>query len=78
MRQFVRQSFVGSGGLLHPSRGTGGSPMPVGIWRESAANRQSGPTNGGGGIRTLVGGISPETVFETAVIWLCRATNRCR
>ncbi len=22
--------------------------------------------NGGGGIRTLVGGISPETVFETA------------
>jgi hypothetical protein len=24
--------------------------------------------NGGGGIRTLVGGISPETVFETVLV----------
>ena len=31
--------------------------------------------NGGGGIRTLVGGISPETVFETLTIWLCRAKS---
>jgi hypothetical protein len=27
---------------------------------------KSAGKNGGGGIRTLVGGISPETVFETA------------
>jgi hypothetical protein len=31
--------------------------------------------NGGGAIRTLVGGISPETVFETLTIWLCRAKS---
>src|SRR5947209_6962764 len=33
---------------------------------------ESGSVNGGGGIRTLVGGISPETVFETARTWLYR------
>ena len=31
--------------------------------------------NGGGGIRTLVGGNSPETVFETAVLQTLARTN---
>src|SRR5438876_6585980 len=31
------------------------------------------PANGEGGIRTLVGGNSPETVFETVIFWLYKA-----
>jgi hypothetical protein len=35
--------------------------------RKSQRESRKTPANGGGGIRTLVGGISPETVFAPAV-----------
>jgi len=64
--QSAHQSRTSDCGSLHASCGPsdGASSRPPD--RESAANRPMALNNGGGGIRTLVGGISPETVFEYA------------